>query len=390
MLKYELKKLFSKRLNTVFLILLLAAAVVFNLFAVKSVYYFDSSGTMKKSMGAVRSLTEEKNTWKGDLTPEALAKAASKNQRIYKRYGDFAPNDVYTEFLQPAEDVLNLLGQISGDNPNSVTPEKASNFYQLRGEKLEASAKKYGKNPKQQAFIREQYAKTDTPFYYEGADSWEIMVRYGEFYGIVISLVVGFFAAGIFSDEFRLQADSVFFAARHGRTKAARTKIQAGVLMTTILYWGFMLLFSIIGFSAMGTSGAGVPIQIKWDESLYNITFGQEYVITLLCGYIASLLSSAAAMLISAQRHSSGIAICVPFFLFCVSPFLARALGIEGFSNLIPQRLFFLDNIIRRPVLIQMGDGIFRQIPFVMVLYLAICLLCLPLIYRAYHRYTIK
>lgn len=390
MLKYELKKLFAKRLNAAFLIVLILAAAVFNLFAVRSVRYFDSSGAMNQSIGAVRALTAEKNQWKGDLTPEVLEKAASENQKLYKRYGRNVPDEVYVKVLQPADDILGMLGSIGGDSSDFAAPEKAKQFYQIREEQMAETAKEYGKNSRQQEFLKEQYAGIHTPFYYEAADAWEILIRYAEFYGIIIALLVGLFAAGIFSDEFRLQADSIFFSSRYGRSKAARNKIWAGILMAAILYWGSMLLFSIIGFSVMGTSGAGTPIQIKWADSIYGITYGQEYLMTLLYGYTACLLSAAVTMLISAGRHSSGIAICVPFLLFCVSPFLARALGAELFSDLLPQRLFYLDNIIGKPVLFQMGDMIFRQVPFLLFFYLAISILCMPLIYRAYHRYTMK
>ena len=395
MLNYELKKLFAKRINVIFLVLLLAAAAVFNLLAAKSVLYFDSHGAENQSLKAVRMLTEEKNKWKGPLTQETLAKAAAESQKLYKRYGDPIPDEAYVKVIQPASDILEMLEYIGQGDPDSfssqkVSPEKAADFYKLRREKLAGAAREYGKTPVQQAFLKEQYGKTVTPFYYEGADSWKIRTDYAERYGMVIALLIGILASGIFAGEFRLQADSVFFSSRYGRTKAARTKIWAGILMAAVLYWGFMLVYSLMGFIIMGTGGSSVPIQVEWSESIYAITFGQEYMLTLLCGFTASLLSAALTMLISAGRRASGIAICVPFFLFCVAPFIARALGAELFENLMPQRLFYVDNIIRTPVLFQAGDMVFRQIPTLLILYLALSLLCLPLIYRAYHRYSMK
>lgn len=395
MLNYELKKLFAKRSSVFCLVLILAAGAGFNLFAAKSTPVFESDGTRNESLTAVRLLTEEKNKWQGPLTQSVLAKVAAENQKLRQRYGDQIPDDAYVKVIQPASDILEMLGYIAAENQDAaslatISPKQAADFYKLRREKLSEATREYGKTPAQQAFLKEQYARTATPFYYEGADSWEIRTRYAEFYGMVIALLIGLLAAGIFSDEFRLQADPVFFSSRYGRTKAARTKLWAGVIMAAALYWGAMLFYSIIGFVLMGTSGSSVPIQMKWSESVYAITYGQEYVLTLLCGFTASLLSAALTMLISAARHASGIAVCVPFFLFCVSPFLARAIGAELFESLIPQRLFFVDNIIRRPVLFQAGEAVLRQIPALLILYLAISLICLPLIYRVYHRYVMK
>lgn len=238
--------------------------------------------------------------------------------------------------------------------------------------------------------MKEQYADINTPFYYEAADSWKIALKYAEFYGIVIVLLIGYFAAGVFADEFRLQADSVFFSSRYGRTKAVRSKICTGVLMATVVYWGAMVLFSVITLTVMGVSGAGTPIQIEWKDSIYAITYVQAYFLVLVCGYIASLLSASITMLISAKTHSASIAMCIPFFLFCVSPFIARALGFETVSNVIPQRLFFVDNIIRAPIVFQVGDMVFRQIPFIMFLYTIISLATVPFIYRSYQRHVVR
>src|SRR5699024_3366769 len=112
-----------------------------------------------------------------------------------------------------------------------------------------------------------------------------------------------FLAAGIFSDEFSLRADSVFFSCRYGRSRAVRSKILTGLLMATVIYWAGMALLSGISFAVMGVSGFGTTYQIQYPYSIYNISVGQEYLILLLCGYIASLLSASVAMLVSAKTH---------------------------------------------------------------------------------------
>ena len=52
--------------------------------------------------------------------------------------------------------------------------------------------------------------------------------------------LIGFLAAGVFVEEFRVRADAVFFASRYGRTKAAGSKVLAGLLIATIIYWAGM------------------------------------------------------------------------------------------------------------------------------------------------------
>lgn len=396
MLNYELKKLFTKRLNRAFLLAAALLAIAFSFFAVRSVIYFDENGTMDKSLGAVRLLTEEKNKWSGDLTPKVIAGAVAETQQVDRSYPGDVPNRVYYEVLQPASDIVEMAGDTiigydkAEDPAAQITEKQAKAFYKIRREKLCQAAREYGKTPQQQDYLKAQYEQVDTPFAYEAADPWKIAIRYGSFYGMALVLLIGFLAADLFADEFRQRADSIFFASRYGRTKAARSKIGAGLVMASIVYFAAMLLFSILMFAIMGTSGAGTPIQMEWKDSIYAFTYGEVYGIVLLCGYIASLFSASTTMLLSSQKHAYAVAICVPFLLFCVSPFIARAVGAETFSDLIPQQLFYVDYMIREPVTFQIGSTVLGHIPFVMVLYLVVALVFLPLIYCKYHRYAIK
>ena len=140
----------------------------------------------------------------------------------------------------------------------------------------------------------------------------------------------------------------------------------------------------------MGVSGFSTPYQVDQPYSIYNITFGEEYLILLLSGYVASLLSASVAMLVSAKTHSANIAVCVPFILFCVSPFIGRAVPFDTFFQLTPDQLLNILNCARDPYIYQIGSLVFRQIPFIMLFYTLAAAVFLPLIYQCYRRYGMK
>ena len=71
-----------------------------------------------------------------------------------------------------------------------------------------------------------------------------------------------------------------------------RSKILTGLLMATVIYWVGMALLSGISFAVMGVSGFNTTYQVDSPYCIYNVTFGQLYLIILVCGYIASLLSA--------------------------------------------------------------------------------------------------
>lgn len=97
---------------------------------------------------------------------------------------------------------------------------------------------------------------------------------------------------GIFSSEFQLKADAVFFSAKLGRNKAVKCKVYAGFCVVTGLYRGLMLLYTAIVLGLLGMDGANCMIQTESGgfKSLYALTFWQEYLLTFFGGYLGTYL----------------------------------------------------------------------------------------------------
>ena len=397
MVKYELKRIFTKRMNKLLLAVAVIVGVVVSVFAVTSVRYVDREGILHETPGSARKLTEDKNRWKGELTGDVIAQIVADYQDIAQDYPDDIPDTEYGERIQSYSSITDMVDAILGGDEEytpgallGITTDQAKDIYSIREQNIEQIIQKYGDTPKKQEFLRTQYEKTDTPFYYEAADSWDTMLLYATTYGLILVVLIGFLAAGIFSDEFSLKADAVFFSCRYGRSRAVRSKILTGLLMATVIYWAGMALLSGISFSIMGVSGFHTLYQVDQPYSIYNITFGQDYLILLLCGYIASLLSASVAMLVSAKTHSANIAVCIPFILFCASPFIGRALPFGTFFQLTPDQLLNILNCAKYPYIYQIGSVVFRQIPFIMLFYTLVAAVFLPVIYRCYRRYGIR
>lgn len=399
MVRYELKRIFTKRLNRLLLAVAVLIGVVMSVFAVTSSRYVDSEGIRHETPDAARRLAENQNRWKGELTGDVIAQIVEDRQDIARQYPEDMniPDTVYSQRNQSyryIEYMINgILSEADAYDPGAIlnlNPEQAKDIYSTWEEKTEGMVQEYGKTEEQQEFLRTQYEKVDTPFYYESPVSWDTMLTYAAAYGMILVVLIGFLAAGIFSDEFSLGADAVFFSCRYSRTRAVRSKILTGLLMATVICWAGMALLSGISFAVMGVSGFNTPYQIDQPYCIYNITFGQEYLIILVCGYIASLLSASVAMLISAKTHSANIAVCIPFILFCASPFIGRALPFDTFFQLTPDQLLNVLNCVKQPYIYQIGSLVFRQIPFIMLFYTLVAAVFLPLIYRCYRKYGLK
>ena len=69
MLKYELIKIFSKRINRVVLAVTLFIAVISSCFAIGSLRYTDEEGKIIRESRQERLLAADINQWQGELTP---------------------------------------------------------------------------------------------------------------------------------------------------------------------------------------------------------------------------------------------------------------------------------------------------------------------------------
>lgn len=395
MLKLEVKRILSKKINVFVIGVALILAVIFSGFAVSSNRYVDESGNVNTGVTATRKLSDSKNQWKGTLTENKLAQAIVQNKKAMNQYSEEALNDNYGKTLQPIEDIRDFMISVLTPDAeydesvlNQMTEENVQNFYNIYRDNMKKMAEEYGKTSVQKKYLEKKYGEVKIPLKYEAYGSWDTMIMYGETYSIILAIVSGFICAAIFADDFQTKADAVFFAAKYGRTRALKTKILAGVFTTTMIYWFGIALLSVICFGIMGVSGINTPYQMSQAYSIYVMTYRQYYLLTIVCGYIASLLAASLSMLVAAKMHTISVAVCIPFFLYCVLPFIGRALSrYTTFFNLMPTMLTNVEASAKVPLIFQVGNHVFRQIPLVMVIYVAVAVVLMPLTYRSLYRY---
>lgn len=218
--------------------------------------------------------------------------------------------------IQSYSDISNFL--ISVSTPDSeynetllyqFSDQQIKKLYENYEKELQNMIAEYGTTPEQKKLMAKQYAKISMPLQYQAKDSWDTMIMYAETYGIVLAVIIGFLASGIFAEEFQTRAEAIFFSTKYGRTKAVKTKIIAGFLMTTLVYLLGTGILTLISFGIMGISGYQTPYQLDQPYSIYVMTYGQYYLLILVCGYIASLLAASVTMLTAAKMHTANVGI---------------------------------------------------------------------------------
>lgn len=407
MVRFELKKIFAKLSNKIALIILFVAVVVVSYFTIGSIEYVDSGGNSHTGIIAYNRLKEVKNEWKGNITDSVLQKVLEENNAINSSEEYLSKNDTENNIAysrkQGFSDIKDMINRSFCDfqeydyyRVDTVTPAEVGNFYSNRinhlNEWLSSDSVKENYTKQEKEYLVEKYEEMQTPFYYEYAGAWTSLLYYLPTLIMLITLVGAFLISGIFSDEFRLKADSVFFSAVYGRSKAIRSKIIAGFICITAIYWISICCFSGAVFGCLGTDGANCLIQTSlggW-KSFYNITFLQEFLLTIIGGYIGMLFILTLSMLVSAKMRSSVLSVMVPFVILLIPSFLANFSVLSKILGLLPDQLLQISSSVKYFNLYQIGNKVIGAIPILFTAYLICYFILLPLLYRIYKKSELK
>ena len=365
MIRFEIKKIFSKTANKIGLIVLLAAIAVTCYFAISSMDYVDEEGDTHTGIAAARYLRDTKAEWEGLITEDVLREVIRQNRLINETYPD-SPTDIKTSNIgyskkQGFSDIRDLINSGFSEfrehnyyRADSLSEDEVGKLYDNRILNLEkwlnSDEAKDQFSEKEKAFLVSQYQKLETPFYYEYAGGFTAALDYAPTIIMLTVLIMSFFVAGIFSNEFGWKADSVFFSARYGRNRGTFSKIAAGLIVITGVYWLVILIYSAVVFSVAGIGGANCVIQTSWAfwKSFYNITYLQAYLLTVIGGYVGALFILAVSMLVSAKTHTTVLAVTIPFVLLFIQSFLGGFSVLSDVLGLLPDQLLQINMAINK------------------------------------------
>ncbi|KAF5067155.1 hypothetical protein DSECCO2_256240 [anaerobic digester metagenome] len=403
MIRFEIKKVFSKPRNKAALLFLIVTLIIVSILTINNVRYVDENGDTTTGIIAAKHLRELKNQWAGPVKDDVLSKAIEENTAInnskealsdivQEKDKAYAKKQGFSDIIEMISNAFVSFGEYNYFRADSVTTEEVSKAYEKRisnlQEWLDTGEEHFSEAEKN--FLIGQYKDLETPFYYEYTDGWQALLQNISTVILILALIIGFFVSGIFSDEFQLKADSIFFSTKLGRNKAVSSKIGTGFLITTLTYIICVFLYSMIVLLLLGTDGAGCPIQWSMWRSFYNVTYFQAYLLILLGGYVGTLFAMTVSMLVSAKTHSTVVAIMIPFILLCVFPFLSRIITLPQICSLFPDQLLEIFVILKDSGLYEIGGKVMGTIAIIIPAYLVPCIALQPVLYGVYKRAEIK
>ncbi len=403
MVRYEIKKIFSKPNYKISLILLLIITLLVSWFAVGYVEYYDDNAEPHTGFAAAAKMREVKSQWEGQLTEKVLRCVIRENAAV-NATPEANSDDVHQQNIayarkQGYQDIRTMINlafcpfrEYNYYRADSLSESDMAWFYEGRTSALkiwlysDEAIDLY--TEAERSFLLNRYGELETPYYYAYSDGWEATLEYASTIIMLTMLFIAFYVSSIFSGENQTKADAIFFSTKLGRTAAVRAKVWAGFLVTTVTYWAAVLLYSVIVFSVLGLGGATCPIQIwlgGW-KSFYNMNFIQMYLLTFIGGWIGTLSITGISMVISAKTRSSVLAVSIPFIIIFLPSFLGNLDAFSDFLGLMPEQLLSIGQMISMFNIYSIGDTVIGSIPILFVVYTALYVLLLPLMYGVYRR----
>lgn len=408
MLKYELKKMFGTFGGKLALVLY-AAVIAFSCWLAVSGFlnfetkWVNEQGEKEKGLIAVHKKQDAQNEWEGYVDQEMLTKVIQENARINAtpqgQSKDIQQSNIAFGWKQGFDPIRELINHFCAPafrsydyyRADSISVISEETFYANRVkllkdwlyDKSDVAYDLYSEPQKQ--YLISQYESLETPFYFDYHDGWFQLLEGSVYIPSLGILIIGFLLAGMFANEFKWKADSIYFSTLHGRTKATSAKIKAGLLLVTVLYWFAMLIYSIVTLGYLGFEGGNCVIQFRIWKSPYNITMWQAWVLCLIGGYIGNLFLATLTMFISAKTKSSVVAVITPFvFLFIPSFLQGIADWLDIVVNMMPDSLLLFYQRLGTFDLITFFGKVFRVLDVCLPLYLALTALLIPVMYREY------
>lgn len=409
LVKFELKKLFTKKMNIIVLIVCLFLITI--LFGLSGIDFLasDELGNNYKGQEAINLRKEQIAQLKGTLTNERITQEIKDLQDLRKNpdnlvvnsYGeeDFSKK-IYNEYL---DNRLNLLANINKvyagysssyiDEILKVDLENTEDFYTLRQNVIKESLNQdySGKTytDQEKDFWIEKSSKVETPFEYDFYYGWSN--TFNSYQMTVVTIIaVCICLSSIFSGEYQSGADNIILTSKYGKSKAITAKIIASIIFATIVFIVY-LIFSVGSVLLMfGTDGWNLPIQIMNILSVYPLTFLEAFLFNVGISY-AILLGMVGLTLFLSSKLKGSIAVFIIDIAIIMIPSFFRITSQFGLWNktllLMPYNSIF--NNFSKMVSYQFG-GLVIDLPLMTILtYLVLMFITFILARRIFRKHQV-
>lgn len=162
-------------------------------------------------------------------------------------------------------------------------------------------------------------SKQNQPFYYGWMRGYDVFIGNQWAWGLFTCFVVAVCLAGMFAGETSLKMDALMLSARYGKNKILAAKLLCGISFSVVFTVVASLFSFLLTGAVYGFEGADIAAQMLLPFVAWNITMGELSLILVGSGVLASILTAALTMFLSARMKSSS-PVLILMFVFLFAP----------------------------------------------------------------------
>lgn len=311
--RYELKKLFQKKILWVSLGICLLAIVFSLLFPLTGDYNVDGV-VVDTIYHQTKIIQANKKALSGrTIDQDLLEETLHAYSYIPLDAENIVDTEEYRTYARPYSAIFSLIKSWTGQN-NTATiqwnPDEAALYSAMQSRMLQT----WNNNcltDSEITYWQNQSNNLQKPFVYQYHDGYESILEIYLTVGFMMMLFIAIALSNTFPDEHSRRTDQLVLCTVKGKSHIYRIKLLAGItvgllgaLLMTVLTWTLSL-------AIYGTEGFHTAIQLFYTTYAAPITVGQACLIAYGCLLVTALLISILVMFLSELLHSSIAALSI-------------------------------------------------------------------------------
>lgn len=293
--KYELKKIFKRKIVYITLVLLLLIAAYMGVAEPLSFAVTSSDG---ETINGMQFVAEEKAN--AEMVTGKIDDGMLNQIREYEGgyTGPFDPK------LQQTSAVIGYVSDIM-DNRDAYNSVDADTLYQTRLYKVQNNWQNQMLSESEKEYWTEKENALEKPFVYGYAKGWQTILEEVLSLNVLLILAVSICLSTVFSEEHTRKTDQLILCSKLGRKTIFFSKIASGItfgLGSAVVFFMTAMASTLFVY---GVSGSWVPVQICLPECSWNITMGQAVLLMGGAYLTAAILYSAFVMFLSEALKNS-------------------------------------------------------------------------------------
>ena len=315
----ELKKFWSEFHVKVLVLIVILVSIGVSIAPIKSFSIMESPDSTNRIKGkaAIKIQKERYENSKGELSISKINEVLGYLQSIP------SPELAYMESNIKYPGIVSLLSYAyssidSDERVNLNTIENGDDFYNRYIIKIEDILNSSPNDYKswEKDVILKKAESVEKPFIMDFSRQWIDVYKSLNILFIVISISAIVVGSKLFSYEKEKKMDMILVTfGEKGSQDIGRNKIVALLTFLTIEFLISVLIVSIIVFSVTGIDGWSSQIQIEFFTSIYDLTFGNVYLLFLFMGWICIMAIGILVATINAIMQKSYASLVVGFLV---------------------------------------------------------------------------